>query len=270
MGCFSVYCGISNIGITSEKEEVYILPIINRNKLILSNERHYLPAMLPILGTYNQYGNLENIVKDDNTKLIENYFNITIEEFIKYLIDNNAWGKSRNNSDIINIEKFDELNEYDYMWILKSVYDDLIINYQHQYAKYDVDRDSISEWRNKTEKEKINDFYILFGQSRSASLLIDCEKTFCPEKDIYQIFDELSQKKIFNKYNFYNEYLKPENFEIFADRLVSLHNVQLNISYISKQFTPFINYITPQGADKKYEEKILRIFLNAAKNKQPY
>jgi hypothetical protein len=266
MGCSSVYCGISNIGITSEKEEVYILPIISRNKLILCNERHYLPAMLPILATYNGYGSVQNIIKDDNTQLIENYFNISIEDFVKYLIDNNSWGKG----DIINNEKLDELKDYDYMWVLKSVYDELTTNYQHKYAKYDIYDNNISTWRNKSEKEKLNDFYYLFGGNKMTTLLLNMEKSISPEKDISEIYNKLVEIKLLNKYRICNEYLKPENFEIFADRLVSLHNVQLNISYISKQFTPFINYITPQGADKKYEEKIFRIFINATKTKQPF
>jgi hypothetical protein len=269
MGCYSVYCGISNIGITSEKEEVYILPIISRTKMCLScvGFQHYLPAMLPILATYNGYGNVQNIVKDDNTQLIENYFNITIEEFVKYLIDNNSWGKG----DIINNEKLDELKEYDYMWVLKSVYDELTTNYQYKYAKYDItEHYNISNWKNKPENEKLNEFYNLFGNNRTTSLLLEMKKSISPEKDISEIYNKLVEIKLLNKYRICNEYLKPENFEIFADRLVSLHNVQLNISYISKQFTPFINYITPQGADKKYEEKIFRIFINATKTKQPF
>jgi hypothetical protein len=268
MGCFSVYCGISNIGITSEKEEVYILPIISRHKMSLcyTGYQHYLPAMLPILATYNEYGNVQNIIKDDNTQLIENYFNITIEDFVKHLIDNNHSSVG----DIINNEKLDELKDYDYMWVLKSVYDELTNNYQYKYAKYDIDNNNISNWRNKSEKEKLNDFYYLFGNNKMTTLLLNMEKYILPEKEVSEIYNELVEINLLNKYRVCNEYLKPENFEIFADRLVSLHNVQLNIFYISKQFTPFINYITPQGADKKYEEKILRIFLNAAKTKQSF
>lgn len=42
----------------------------------------YIPCWYPIRGEYNTYGGLENIVKDDNTAVLEEYYGLTIEELI--------------------------------------------------------------------------------------------------------------------------------------------------------------------------------------------
>jgi len=42
----------------------------------------YIPCWFPIHGTYDEYGGIENIVKDDNTEVLEKYYGLTIEEIM--------------------------------------------------------------------------------------------------------------------------------------------------------------------------------------------
>lgn len=42
----------------------------------------FLPVWFPIYGEYNDYGGLENIVKDDNTQILEKYYDLKIEQII--------------------------------------------------------------------------------------------------------------------------------------------------------------------------------------------
>lgn len=52
---------------------------------MVSNEgpkASFIPFALPIFGEYNDYGTLENIEEDCNTKAIEKYFGCTIQQFV--------------------------------------------------------------------------------------------------------------------------------------------------------------------------------------------
>ena len=128
MGCWSVSCGISNIAITSGNE-CCIIPLIESS----SEYGGYVPVSLPIFGRYNDYGGMEDIVEDENTKLIENYVGITISELVEFLVD----GKfTYNRSEVKPIIKkldangrLDEVEEWRFMWVDKQVYDFMSISY---------------------------------------------------------------------------------------------------------------------------------------------
>ncbi|MDB4330140.1 hypothetical protein N9948_00210 [bacterium] len=99
MGCFNVACSVSNISINSGDRVVYI-PLLPNNwtlraypqyrdhivqtasSLIYSN-CYYNPLCFPIKGEYNDYGSLENIDQNANTKAIENFFGMSAEDFVK-------------------------------------------------------------------------------------------------------------------------------------------------------------------------------------------
>jgi hypothetical protein len=119
MGSWSVYCGISKIAITSGQECV-LLPLKPDN-----GHRTYmkwLPAVMPIFGNYDDYGGIEDIVEDDNTKLIESYFGVSIEDFCYYF--------TRGPIDIEDtskvMQKNKEVKKWSMMWIDRKVYDFMI------------------------------------------------------------------------------------------------------------------------------------------------
>lgn len=80
MGSWSVYCGISQISITDGKKCV-LLPL---KKTASGSYLPYMPATLPVFGEYNDYGGMQNIEENENTKFIEEYFNCKISEFCDF------------------------------------------------------------------------------------------------------------------------------------------------------------------------------------------
>jgi hypothetical protein len=123
MGSWSVNCGISNIAITSG-DDCVILPL-KENK---SGEyRKFQPATLPIFGKYNDYGNMEEIIEDDNTKLIEEHFGITIDEFVTFLVDGKFTYNRGEAEDVkVKIKNYEEAAEWRFMWIDRKVYETML------------------------------------------------------------------------------------------------------------------------------------------------
>lgn len=128
MGSWSVSCGISNIAITSGNE-CCIIPLKENH----SEYGGYLPITLPIFGVYNDYGGMEDIIKDENTKLIENYLGISIDEFIEFLVDGEFTYNRREVKPIREkLEKSGKLEEvanWRFMWVDKKVYNFMSINH---------------------------------------------------------------------------------------------------------------------------------------------
>lgn len=108
MGCFNVSCAVSHITI-HEGDRTFLFPLLpnineynyflNKRRddgtvtigpasLYLYQDEHFIPFCFPIEGTYNDYGSLENIVHNENTKAIETFLGITIEEFIELVTEN--------------------------------------------------------------------------------------------------------------------------------------------------------------------------------------
>jgi hypothetical protein len=136
MGSFSVYCEISNISITSGNK-CAILPI-KENK---SHEGYlpYLPAALPIFGEYNDYGDLESIEENANTKLIEARYGLSIENFCQFLTNREWYNSDRMSFDAcrselnsmmgnLSDELIKELTSTNFMWIDRQVYDAMTEN----------------------------------------------------------------------------------------------------------------------------------------------
>lgn len=98
MGHFSHNCKLTGLPITGGKAVLIVMK--PQEHLWENSEEHlrkygktymcsndgprlkYIPCWFPIKGEYDTYGRLENIVKDDNTAVLEEYYNMTIEELI--------------------------------------------------------------------------------------------------------------------------------------------------------------------------------------------
>lgn len=133
MGSWSVYCGISNIAITSGNKCV-LLPL-KKNKD--GEYQNWQPATLPIFGEYNDYGGIETIEKDDNTKLIENHFGITIEEFATLLVDGKFTFDRDEAKEVVNkMKNHEEVAEWRFMWIDRLVYNFMIVDQDKWHKGY--------------------------------------------------------------------------------------------------------------------------------------
>lgn len=103
MGCFNATCSLSDLTIHSG-DKCLLFPLlptrfnsdkhgvikIGPSSMFVSNEgayMFYVPMCFPIRGEYNDYGSIENIVKDENTKAIEERFKMSIEDFVSIITD---------------------------------------------------------------------------------------------------------------------------------------------------------------------------------------
>lgn len=125
MGSWSVYCGISNIAITAGNKCV-LLPL--KKKDGYDSYLPYLPATLPIFGEYDDYGGMENIEKNSNTKLIEDHFGISIEEFVQIFVDWKTYERKEVDPIMKKMKNPEEVNEWEFMFIDRQVYDYMISN----------------------------------------------------------------------------------------------------------------------------------------------
>lgn len=126
MGSWSVYCGISKIAITASQECV-LLPIKKNTKFMSYGD--FVAATLPIFGKYDDYGGIEKIEEDENTKLIEEHFNCSIDDFC-YFFTRRNYDTSDINVTLLNNE---EIKEWNYMFIDRKVYNFMSTNIGYGY-----------------------------------------------------------------------------------------------------------------------------------------
>lgn len=105
MGHFSYTCHLSGLPITGGDKAV-LLPIFPKEHWSFDNSQEKLAKYgkgnlcsndganmyfdelcFPIFGEYDSYGRLENIEKDDNTKVLEEFFGLSIEQIASVLAD---------------------------------------------------------------------------------------------------------------------------------------------------------------------------------------
>lgn len=88
MGCFNRMGFISNIPLIEGDDTVMFICLEhNDHYLRISPIASLIPVAPPIYGKYDDYGTINNIVKDANVKIIEEYFDNDIESIIDILDD---------------------------------------------------------------------------------------------------------------------------------------------------------------------------------------
>lgn len=245
MGSWSVSCGISNISIT-HKQECYLIPL----RKSTGDRWNYLPATLPILGEYDDYGGLENIVKCANTKLIENTLGISIEEFVSFLV-NGEFTYNRSEIDHIREKliangKLDNISHWRFMFVDAQVYDVMLKNYNNtDCKKYDIN-----------DKMPIE----------TLQLWID---------EVFYSTSEISTRR-YNKIlaEIGREYVVPDSIydrywndiDQYCDLLAEMINVTNNLFYMSSCWRPHELYLTPQCGEYKLHQILLEEFARINKS----
>lgn len=155
MGHYSHNCQLSGLPIT-EDEKVYF-QILIKNKYykytdngygksnLISNDITRLkfnPFALPIKGQYNGYGRLDNIEEDENTKILENYFGLSISEIIEIICSGR---KDDGYDDILKKLKTDPEHEYGDDVKYKEEYKELLSLSATWFRKDVVDKLNIRE-----------------------------------------------------------------------------------------------------------------------------
>lgn len=164
MGHFSYTCHLSGVPIT-DGDKAVLLPLFPKSHWSYDNSQESLakygkgnlcsndgPNMyfdelfFPIFGTYDSYGQLENIEHDDNTKVLEEFFGLTIEQISDVITDcrRDEYEKDGQFCDSVKILKKD--NEKHMMllktsatWYHREVYDKLaVIDSKEYFDKLDL------------------------------------------------------------------------------------------------------------------------------------
>ncbi len=104
MGHFSHTCKLSHLPITGGS--AVLIPMVMKGNLYDNSEEQirvlgktymcsndgprlkFIPCMFPIHGEYDTYGRLENIIEDDNTKIIEEYYGLPINDITDIICSN--------------------------------------------------------------------------------------------------------------------------------------------------------------------------------------
>jgi len=105
MGSFSYSCRLSGLPITGGDKAV-LIPLIPNGNYYDNGEEHvrkfgtthycsndgpnvfFRPLAFPVFGEYDSYGCLENIEEDDNTKTLEQFFGLSIQEIVSIICSN--------------------------------------------------------------------------------------------------------------------------------------------------------------------------------------
>jgi len=126
MGHFSHNCKLSKLPITGGP--AVLIPMVMTERLWDNSEEKirvlgktymcsndgtrlkFIPCMFPIHGEYDTYGRLENIVEDDNTKIIEKYYGLPINTIVDIICS----GRKDDGFDDVLKNIMDSSVEYEY------------------------------------------------------------------------------------------------------------------------------------------------------------
>lgn len=109
MGSFYSTCSISHMTLTHQKTSIQLLvptykpSFAGHMGMMVFNEGpqgFFTPFAFPIHGTYDDYGHLCDIQHDDNTRMLEEFFNISIDQILQNIGDDRWYnlGEVENNS----------------------------------------------------------------------------------------------------------------------------------------------------------------------------
>ena len=157
MGCFNVTCTGSNLSISAGMSvKLFILSsqnlYFNLESLELGTEipkelcssdvtlprngmfigEALVPFCLPLEGTYDDYGRIMNIVRDDTVKALEAYFGISIEEFVDRITSGRTDGFSTEDTYSFNPANMKNIETAKWLhccFMLTEVYDHLVTLY---------------------------------------------------------------------------------------------------------------------------------------------
>lgn len=254
MGSWSVYCGVSNIAITAG-DTVGIIPLLKR-----TSESHgyspYLPAMLPIFGTYDDYGGIEDIKENANTKLIEEYFGVSIQEFVVYLVDGHLTydrEEAREISDKLLHSK--EANKLYSTFISGDVYDYLSKTAYGEEGRLDFGNKIILELLGFKYIETLpvgryKEVYELQGKKMFTDGTWGNIKIENKEKSIFY----LDNKDVYSKENNLTTY-----FNIPENKLLLVKKAMWQIEAIYTTSKVYAKYVFGSGYDGSYEDTLVSL-----------
>lgn len=254
MGCSSVYCGISNITIYGR--DAVLIPIIENTDF--ASDVAYVPLTLPIFGRYGDYINMDNIIKDENTTLIESFYNCNVQDFCDN-VTHYEYPKHIQNkiSDLKNVKSFWVDREvWDYMstTVIYPTVRGRYCNPKELRRKYSLlfgtDTDNHSEYIAKCAKKSITDIMKIYDVSETKAGII--------RKEHVQVYEQDKIKLIY-------EYLK--NKDTFESQLKALSIFIANTFCSGMYLHPYTSdAFTPQCGEYEMHQQLLEKFTEINKS----
>lgn len=264
MGSWSVYCGISKIAITSGQPCV-IIPLKKSKGL---SYQKYQPATLPIFGIYNDYGGMEDIEVNENTRFIEEHFGVTIDEFVKFLVDGkHTYNRGEAKAVRKKIDDVDNIDEMRFMWVDRQVYDFMTI-FQDTWYKghgdfgapkfmelfgFELDKDTNPSGKDNYDPERFKYVY----RKGDVMMYSDGSTLLAPGKSYVYDFGKGSQSSIETYFDVPEElhYLK-ELGEHEMWRLMSHSWFRDKMSHLMTDRYTFSHSMLEQLLDEKISEEL--------------
>ena len=250
MGHFSHCCKVSGLPITSDTYAVLIVIKLN-DDLYNNSEKSirkfgttymcsnngvrlkFKPVWYPLFGCYDGYGGLIDIVEDDNTKALEEFYGLPIQDIVDVITSNRKDDKFDDNLDIIcdkrgnYKQRYKELLTYSGMWVHGDFY-------------------------KKVNENKLNDnYHISFGKPEFLNYIgfkeiNEIKRDFSSIDKITDYFNKLREKekdryhRIFEKDGFQlksdGNYLEKSifNYKELIEECLK-HNAQINVESLENQ-----------------------------------
>lgn len=194
MGCFNIACSISNLSI-GYGERAYFIPLtpniyrgnhlVGVKSYLTYPNSYYNPFCLPIEGYYNDYGTLENIIENENTKALEDFFGIDIESIVEIIT--RAQYDNMTSSNALVIDKFavdQSINSYgldfgeDFLLKLGLIKHENEYFYFPKFANYHV------------HLQNDNSKYTIFNKEKNE--LIYSSSEYYLKKDFQQVYENIT------------------------------------------------------------------------------
>lgn len=266
MGCFDINGGISRLPVTYGDDCFLMIGVINKNIRTAHIDEYgngflFTPISLPVFGKYNDYGRIEEIVRDKNVEITEMICEEKIDKIID-AIDNNLIGRySKTNEfeklcnrilDKFNIDK----NQYelgisiDHKFIYDTIsdlqFDDLYINFEQSLEVTKRIPYTIEECLKNTEfKEKydLDDRLMIYDISH---LFIKIRKEYLEEHKIETTgFYPSYESRIMNLNPNYEEgiYRTCEYFDTYMFmKMFKEDNTKFLFENLSSEYIKFLNF----------------------------
>ena len=252
MGHFSYSCKLSGLPITNGTPAVLIVMKLS-DKLYNNGEEHlrnygstclvsndgaqvkFNPVWYPIHCDYDDYGGAENIVKDDNTELLEKHYGLSIEELVDIVTSGR---KDDGYSGVLKVikdptkkdkygepkylERYKELLTYSGMWVHGELYNQLTkeVN-SDEYDKVNLGTPEILEalgFEEVTDK-KIHGRYDRKFTKDNLTVYSDSTWINIPNEHVYTLPQ-------------FKEYCKRHGVEIEIDEINKKDRVEQFVDYV--------------------------------------
>lgn len=216
MGCFNVNGAISNLPITCGDEAVVIIGVYSDRPDVvgeLSPGYLFTPLFFPVVGKYDDYGCIENIIEDANTQYIKEFFGIDDTQKILKLIDDGMCGRYMHEEDD---EMSESLNER-----IQELVENEWKRYNYRNEKFNLGY--------LMEHKFVYDFIAEHSESSFELFRIDIEKSY---EETLKIYNDKAFKNIVFTYNGFKDVSKGKLLDL-SDTFDLSHKIDKKFGFNS-------------------------------------